>query len=81
MLNMSLGTDVIARIMCIHSAAPSVSKELFRRLLTDQMPTQLTALDMTTQDIINRNKNVLIFADMMGAIGYDVRTPTERSDK
>lgn len=76
MLNMSLGADVVARMMCIHSASPSVSKDLFRRLLTDHRPTQLTALDMSTQEIINRNKNVLIFADMMGAIGYDVRTAT-----
>lgn len=75
MLNMSLGCDVVARMMCLHSAAPSISKELFKTLLTEGRPTQLTALNKTTQEVINENRNVLIFADMMGAIGYDVRPP------
>ena len=75
MLNMSLGADVVARLMCLHSAAPSMSKELFTRLLKDGRPTQLKALDISTHDIINQNRNVLIFCDMMGAIGYDVPPP------
>lgn len=73
----SLGSDVMARMMCLHSSAPTVSKELFKRLLTDDRPTQLVALDRSTLDVVHQNRNVLIFADMMGAIGYDVRPPED----
>ena len=79
MLNMSLGDSCVARMMCLHSSAPNVSKMLAAKLLRAERPTQLPALDMTTHDVINQNRNCLIFTDMMGAIGYDVRstaTPT-----
>lgn len=72
MLSMSLGTPAAARMMCIHSAAPTVVKELIETLLTDPCPTQLLALPQTTQEIINQNRNVAIFLNMMGATGYDV---------
>ena len=74
MLNMSLGGPTVARMMCLHSCAPTVSKELFTQLLKDPHPTQLVALDMPTSQIIKQNRNIRIFADMMGAIGYDVRS-------
>lgn len=73
MLNMSLGDETVARMMCLHSAAPSVGKIMAEKLLRDGEPTKMLSLDMTTHDVINNNRNCLIFADMMGAIGYDVR--------
>jgi len=81
MLTMSLGDDAVARMACIHSAAPAVSKELFTKMLTVNHPTQFMALDMSTQDVINQNRNVLIFADMMGAIGYDVHSQTNKDQQ
>ncbi len=74
MLNMSLGDSDVARMMCLHSSAPNVSKMLAAKLLRADRPTQLVALDMTTHDVIDQNRNCLIFTDMMGAIGYDVRS-------
>lgn len=74
MLNMSLGANTVARMMCIHAAAPSVAQNMFEKLLTELKPSQMASLDIKTQDIINQNRNVMIFADMMGVLGYDVRT-------
>ena len=78
MLTMSLGDEPVARMACVHSAAPSVTKELFIKMLTVNHPTQFMALDMSTQDVISQNRNVLIFADMMGAIGYDVHSQANK---
>ena len=75
---MSLGDEPVARMACVHSAAPSVTKELFVKMLTVNHPTQFMALDMSTQDVISQNRNVLIFADMMGAIGYDVHSQANK---
>jgi hypothetical protein len=80
-LSMSLGSAAVARMMCIHSAAPTVVKDLIETLLTDPCPTQLLALPQTTQEIINQNRNVAIFLNMMGATGYDVAPHPENFTK
>lgn len=77
MLNMSLGDETVARMMCIHGSAPTVAKKLGATLLRSNEPTKLMSLDETTHDIIGQNRNCLIFADMMGAIGYDVRASSK----
>lgn len=73
MLNMSLGSLSVARMMCLHSSAPEVVKDLFKKLLTIERPSQMSALDINTLDVINQNKNVKLFMHMMAGVGVDCR--------
>jgi hypothetical protein len=77
MLNMSLGGDTVARMMCLASASSDVVKNEAMELLTCDHPSQIPYFRITTQDAIDRNKNVSIFSHLMGAIGYDVRPEVE----
>lgn len=73
MLNMSLFGDTVARLMCTSSAAADVVKQAAFQLLTDPHPSAISFFPVTTQDAIDRNKNISIFSHLMGEIGYDVR--------
>ncbi len=80
MLNMSLFGDVVARLMCTSSAAAELIKQEAHELLTCDKPSQISFFPFTTQEAINRNKNISIFSHLMGEIGYDVRPNMEGVD-
>lgn len=80
MLNMSLGGEIVARLMCTSSASSDLVKREAFQLLTCDHPSQIPLFEFTTQQAIDENKNVSIFSHLMGAIGFDVRPELETTE-
>lgn len=73
-LNMSIGPAAVARLYGTYATAPDVSKQLAKMLLKEPCPTALPCLPMSTQEVIERNRNISILFHELAISGYDVRS-------
>ncbi len=78
---MSMDANTIARIVGTMANSQQAVNEVTRHALTDEKPTTLRQIDMTTEEIIKSNGNVALFVHQMGAIGYDVGDTSIARDK
>lgn len=71
-LCMSLGPEMVCRILGLYSNCVPAQELLKMHLLTDPYPTRLGSVEMTTKDIVDQATNNKIFQHMFGACGLQL---------
>lgn len=71
-LNMCVGSEETSRFMALKATCQEAQEQVFKALLTKQQPTALNAINMTTNEMIQKSRAVAVFVQIMGIAGYDV---------
>lgn len=73
---MASGSPTAARVLGLHANNPDAVRLLTKTLLTDDYPTRVKRINMTTEEIIRGNTVVAMTKHLFGTVGRDISAIT-----
>lgn len=71
-LTMCCGAETAVRLLCTYSNSPAAIDKLQYRLLTDEHPSAIYDLGMTTEEMVEGASNIGIFKHQLAAVGFEI---------
>ncbi len=72
MLVMSVGTEEATRIVGLLADCPAAIEQLSSHLLTDEYPTRLGRIEMSTKEIAEKSNRIRLLNHLLGCIGIEM---------
>jgi hypothetical protein len=76
LMDMSLGSDLVVRLLGVHANSPKTFVKMAEQLLTESHPTRMQFVkDTTFNEIVQTSTNISMMQHTLGAVGLRVAKP------